>query len=280
VTDESLSSDPDRDLLDIDIDGARPARLLNYLAGGDGNFVVDREAGDYVAAVLPEGIDTARANVQAMEVFIVSVVRYLANDAGVRQFLNIGASIPTANDVHEVAQAAAPDSRVVYVGSDPVVLAHAHARRRSTPQGATAYVHGTLRDPHEILRQAAVTLDMTQPVAVILPVTLNFVPDEKDPYGIVDRLLGGVPSGSYLVIAHTTDDTPADGTAEASKRLSETLREPYVVRSQVEIGRFFDGLEAVGPGLVQVDQWHPHQDHQLPHPERLIPIYVGVGRKP
>jgi hypothetical protein len=266
--------------LDIDAHGARPARLLNYLAGGEGNFAVDREAAEYLSAVLPEGIDTARANVQALELFMVSAVRYLANDAGIRQFLNIGASIPTTNDVHEVAQAAAPDSRVVYVGSDPVVLAHAHARRRPTLPGAVGYVHGTLGDPHEILRQAAVTLDLTQPVAVMLLATLNFVPDENDPYGIVDRLLSGVPSGSYLVIAHTTNDISAEGMDEAAKRLAETLKEPYVVRSQVEIVRFLQGLEPVGPGLVQVDQWQPQTGHQLPDPERPIPIYVGVARKP
>lgn len=280
MTDQPFSSDPDRDLLDVDINDARPARVLNYLAGGDGNFAVDREAAEYLTDVLPEGIDTARANVKALRDFMVSAVRYLANDAGIRQFLNIGAPVPTANDVHEVAQAAAPDSRVVYVGSDPVVLAHAHALRKSTPQGATAYVHGTLRDPHEILRQASVTLDLTQPVAVMMLVTLNFIPDEKDPYRIVGQLLSGVPSGSYLVLAHTTNDIPAEGMDESAKRLSETLREPYVVRSQAEIVQFFDGLETVGPGLVQVDRWHPDEGHELPEPERLIPIYVGVGCKP
>lgn len=280
MTDDPFSSrDSDRAPLDVDISRPRPARLLDYLAGGEGNFAVDREAADYLSSALPGGIDTARANVQAVEAFMVTVVRYLANDAGIRQFLNIGVSIPTANDLHEVAQAAAPDSRVVYVGSDPVVLAHAHERRRSTPEGATAYIHATLHDPDEILRQAATVLDLTRPVAVMLLVTLNLVPDARDPYGIVNRLLGKVTSGSYLVIAHTTDEIPAEGMGEAVRRLSETLREPYVVRTHREVLEFFDGLEAVGPGLVQIDRWHPH-DGELPDAERLIPIYAGVGRKP
>jgi hypothetical protein len=279
VTDES-PSDRDRDLFDVDTRGAFPARFLNYLVGGDGHFAADRATVDYVADALPEGADTARGHVQAMDDFTVRVVGHLANAAGIRQFLHIGASVPAKNEVHEVAQAAAPDSRVVYVGNDPVVLAHAHARRRSTPQGATAYVHGTLRDPHKILRQAATTLDLDRPVALTMPVTLNFVPDRSDPCGIVKQLMDGLASGSYLVIAHIANDIPGPGCAEAAKRLGERLRDPFVVRSREEIVRFFDGLEVVDPGVVEVSRWQVDDDGPYLGPGQSIPIHVGVGRKP
>lgn len=278
MTDESPSG-RDRDLFDVDTSGAFPARFLNYLVGGDSHFAVDRSTVDYVADALPEGVDTARGHVEAMEGFTVRVVGYLANAVGIRQFLNIGASVPAANEVHEVAQAAAPDSRVVYVGSDPVVLAHAHARRRSTPQGATAYVHGTLRHPHEILLQAASTLDLDRPVALTMPVTLNFVPDSSDPYGIVEQLMNGLASGSYLVIAHIANDIPGPGCAEAARRLGERLREPFTVRSREEIARFFDGLEVVDPGVVEVSRWQVDDHGPYLGPGQSVPIHVGVGRK-
>jgi hypothetical protein len=282
VTDQpSQSSSPndhERDPIEIDISVAQPARLHNYLAGGAGNFAADRDVADYLSAVLPGGLESARATVRALGSFMVRAVRHLVSDLGVRQFLYIGASIPTKNDIHEVAQEAAPEARVVYVGSDPVVLAHAHARRRSTPEGATAYVHGDVDDPQMILEGAAATLDLTRPVAVMLLATLNFVPDENDPDGIVARLLEGVSSGSYVVMAQTTNDIQAEGMAEAAKRLSETIGEPYVVRSHAEIARSLDGLELVDPGLVPIDDWRRPADR--PRPEQLIPIYAAVGRKP
>jgi hypothetical protein len=279
VTDES-PSDRDRGLFDVDTRSAFPARFLNYLVGGDSHFAADRATVDYVADALPEGADTARVHVQAMDDFTVRVVGHLANPAGIRQFLHIGASVPAKNEVHEIAQAVAPDSRVVYVGNDPVVLAHAHARRRSTPQGATAYVHGTLRHPDEILRQAATTLDLDRPVALTMPVTLNFVPDRSDPWGIVEQLMDGLASGSYLVIAHIANDIPGPGSAEAAKRLGERLRDPFVVRSREEIARFFDGLEVVEPGVVEVGRWQVGDDGPYLGPGQSIPIHVGVGRKP
>jgi hypothetical protein len=279
VRDESPSG-RDSDLFDVDTSGTFPARVQSYLAGGNGHFAVDRSSVDYITAALPEGVDSARAHVQAMESFTARVVGHLVGTVGVRQFLNIGASIPGSNEVHEIAQAAAPATRVVYVGSDPVVLAHAHARRESTALGATAYVHGTLSRPGELLRQAADTLDLARPVALMLPVTLNFVPDQSDPYGIVQQLLHELAPGSYLVISHIANDIPGQGCAEAAKRLGERLREPFVVRSRDEVARFFDGLELVAPGVVEVTQWQIEDGRPCLGPGQLVPIHVGVGRKP
>jgi S-adenosyl methyltransferase len=279
----SRPSDDDRELYEVDPTVARPARIRDYLSGGECNFAPDREVAEHLSAALPGGLEAARATVRALTDFTARAVQYLVTDAGVRQFLHIGASIPRAseaNEVHDIAQDLAPESRVVYVGSDPMVLAHAHRLRRSTDAGAIDYIHGTLRDPPAIMRQAATTLDLDQPVAVMLLVTLNFVADADHPAGIVARLLDAVPSGSYLVIAHTTNDIPAEGVAEAAKRLSDLLQEPYVVRTHAEIAGFFDRLDLVEPGLVQIAEWHPPGDRPVTDAERQIPMYAGLGRKP
>ncbi len=272
--------DQDSDPFAIDTSVAYPARVLDYLAGGDSNFAADRELADSLSDALPGGIDTARAAVRALGAFTGRTVRYLAGEVGIRQFLDIGVTIPTAKNVHEVAQQAAPESRFVYVGDDPVVLAHSHSLRRSAPVGVSAYIEGSLLDPQAALQQAAETLDFDRPVAVMLVTTLNFVADCDDPYGIVASLLQGVPSGSSLTIAHASDDMGAEGMTEAAERLDKAIRQPYVVRRRAEISRFFDGLDMVDPGLVQIDLWRPAENRPVPHTERPTPIYVGVGRKP
>jgi hypothetical protein len=262
----------------IDPNVARPARVRNYLAGGDDNFAADRDAIEQVSADYPGGMDAARATVRSLAAFMVRAVRHLAAEQGIRQFLHTGTPIPTAEDVHVVAQRVAPESRIVYVGDDPVVLAHAHALRRSSPSGAAAYVHATLRQPEDLLEQAAETLDFTQPVALMLLATLGFVPDEYDPQGIVAKLLGALAPGSYMVVAHTTDDLH-EGVAEAAERLSRTLGRRYVVRSHAEVMRFLQGLELVEPGLVEIDEWRP--DPAQPVPEGPpVPIYAAVALKP
>ena len=276
----SSPSDQDGDPFAIDTSVAYPARVHDYLAGGDSNFAADRELADALGETLPGGIDTARTAVRALGAVMRRTVRHLAGEEDVDQFLNIGATIPTARKIHEVAQQAAPGSRFVYVGDDPVVLAHAHTLRGSAPEGASAYVHGSLRDPQAILQQAAETLDLRQPVALMLLTTLNFVPDADDPFEIVARLLQAVPSGSYLTIAHASHDFGAEGMIEAAERLDKALEQPYVLRSRAEIARFFDGLDLVDPGLVQIDHWRPHDDSPVPRTERPTPIYVAVGRKP
>ncbi len=276
--------------VDIDTTVARPARVHSYLAGGDGHFAADREAVDRVAEVLPEGVETARRSVSTMAAFQAGVVRYLVASVGVTQILKLGTAVPAGEDLHEVALAAAPDEataravRVVYVGSDPVVLAHAHALRRGSRKGTTAYVHGTLGDPEAILREASATLDLARPVAMVLPSTLNFVPDERDPYGIVARLVAAVAPGSYLAIAHITHDpTRGERATEAAERFSKMLAEPFVVRGADEIAQFFDGLSLLEPGLVTIDRWHPPGSAPPPSPRpsaRPVPIYGALARKP
>ncbi len=274
--------------IEIDTRVAHPARVHNYLAGGDGNFAVDREAVDQAAAVLPGGMETARRALAAMVAFHTRVIRYLVTDAGVRQFLKVGTAVPAGEDVHEIALSIAPDVRVVYVGDDPMVLAHAHSMRRARPKGSTAYVHGSLRDAEAIMREAAATLDLDRPVALLLPATLNFVPDEDDPGGIVARLVAAMAPGSYVVLTHSSHDNRTGRMEEAAERFSKLLGEPYVVRTRDEIARFFDGLELVEPGLVQVDEWPPGPGTSGAGPDGAdadaalvpAPIFGGVGRKP
>jgi hypothetical protein len=282
VTDHPRPTENDQHLFEIDPTVARPARLHNYLVGGDGNFTADRDALERVSAVLPGGLDTVLANLRAMEAFVERAVRYLANEVGIRQFLYAGATIPTANDVSDVARHSTPDARVVYVGNDPVVLAHAHVLRGRSPEGVTAYVHGSLRRPEKILDDAAATLDLTEPVAVMLVVTLSFIADEHDPHGIVARLMQGVPSGSHLVIHHPANDIPVDGMTEAFEQLDEILHERFVARSHAEISRFLTGLEPVGPGLVPVMDWpDPGQGRPAADADQPTPAaYAAVARKP
>jgi hypothetical protein len=265
---------------DIDTSAAHPARLHNYLAGGDDHFSADRDLAQHMSEAMPRGLETARANLQALVDFQVRAVEHLV-ELGIRQFLAFGVPVPTENEIHAVAQKDAPESRVVYMSNDPVVLARAHElRRSSSPEGAAAYVHGSLLDVQGVLQEAGQTLDLAQPVAVLLIGTLNLVPDDQGPYGLVAELMGAVPPGSYLVMAHTTSDIPAEGLVEAAERLAEAFGGTHVVRRHGEILRFFDGLEVLDPGLVQIDQWHPDAQQPLPEPDRLIPVYGGVARKP
>jgi hypothetical protein len=264
----------------IDTGVAYPARVLNYLAGGDGNFAADRQLAEDLGDALPGGIGTARAVVRSLGAFMGRAVRYLTGEVGIGQFLIVGAAIPPARNVHEVAQLAAPGARFVYVGDDPVVLAHAHSLLSGAAAGVAAYVDGSLSDPEAILRRAGETLDFTRPVAVMLLTTLNFVPDADDPDGIVARLRAAVPSGSCLTIAHSSFDFGAEGMTEAAERLNKAIRQPFVVRSRTEIAGFFDGLDMAEPGLVQIDRWRPDESRPVPPTGRPTPIYVGVGRKP
>jgi hypothetical protein len=185
----------DKQLPDIDTSVTHSARFWNYLLGGRDNYAVDREAAEQILTFIPSLRDTVRAE----RAFLIRAVQYLVGSAGIRQFLDIGTGLPTANNTHEVAQASEPQSRIVYVDNDPLVLAHARALLTSTPEGATDYLHVDVRDPGTILRQAARTLDFTQPVGLMLLGILNFVTDTDEAHAIVDRLLSALPSGSYLV---------------------------------------------------------------------------------
>jgi hypothetical protein len=263
----------------VDARVARSARVYDYLLGGTVNFAADREAAVHVADAVG-GVDVARTIVRANRDFLGDVVRYLATEVGIRQYLDIGTGIPAGDNVHEVAQRAVPEARIVYVDYDPIVLAHAHRLLDSTAEGVTAYVHGDLRDPEPILEQAACTLDLGQPVAVILIGVLHFVRDREGPYRIVARLMEAVPSGSYLAISHLASDLQAGEMAEMAERYDRSVEEALTVRSHAEVSRFLDGLDLVAGGVVRIDQWG-RPETGADRPEGWVtPIYGALGRKP
>jgi hypothetical protein len=263
----------------VDTSVAHAARVYDYLLGGVDNFTVDEEAAHHAARAHPGGITTSRALVRGNRDFLVRAVRFLAGEAGIRQFLDVGTGIPNADNVHAVAQQVAPDSRIVCVDNDPVVLAHAHTLLQSTPDGAASFVNGDLRDPDGILQRAGATLDLGQPVAILLVAILHLIRDHEDPYAIPTRLLEAVPSGSYLVVSHLTGELYPQMT-EVARRYEETMHEPLVLRSRDAVARFFDGLELVEPGIVPVDQWRPDPSGENPSPVQQMAHYAGVARKP
>jgi hypothetical protein len=270
--------DRNKPLPHIDTSVAHASRIYDYLLGGTDNFEVDRQAAEIANADMPGGIDGARANIRANRAFLGRSVRFLAGEAGIRQFLDIGTGIPTGANVHEVAQAAAPDARIVYVDNDPIVLAHSHTLLRSSPEGVTDYIEGDLREPDQVLEDAAATLDFSQPVAVMLVAIMHFVPDALDPYGIVRRFVDAVPSGSYLTLSHGAMDVDPEKMAALAERLSSRSQEQFVWRSKEQVGQFFDGLELLYPGVVPVDRWRPDADTEQSG-DRVIPFYGAVGRK-
>ena len=247
------------------------ARIWNYWLGGRDNFPADRQVGDQILEAFPAIVENARAS----RAFLARVVRYLAGEAGIRQFLDIGTGLPTANNTHEVAQAVAPESRIVYVDNDPIVLTHARALLTSSPEGATAYVDADLRDPDKVLQEAARTLDFTQPVAVMLMGILGHIADDDEARSIVKRLLDAVPPGSYLTLNDGTDTS--EEVVEAARIWNESANPTYHLRSPDRIARFFDGLELVEPGVVSPPRWRPDPDSPLP---AEVDSFCGVGRKP
>lgn len=265
----------------IDTTVAHAARVYDFYLGGVANFEVDRIAAEHAASVHPGGLDTVRASVRSNRAFLVRAVNYLVSEAGIRQFLDIGSGIPNGTNVHAAAQGTAPESRIVYVDNDPVVLAHAH-ELTSTPEGAVDYIQGDLRDPESIIDGASGTLDLGQAVAIMLVGILHFFPPADDPYRIVGRLLDAVPSGSHLVICQLASDIHAEEMAEVARRFNETTNETWFLRSNAEVARFFDGLHLVEPGVVQVDHWRPLDGPGpvLPPDGRVNPLHVGVARKP
>jgi hypothetical protein len=259
--------------IEIDTTVAHPARVYDYWLGGKDNFAADREAAERVLAATP-GL---RFRVQANRAFLARVVRFLAAEAGIRQFLDIGTGIPSANNTHEVAQAVAPEAQIVYVDNDPIVLTHAQALLASGPEGSTQYIDGDLRDGAAILRAAARTLDFTQPIALLLLGILHLIQDSEEPHQIVADLMDALPSGSYLAISHPAIDIHA-AQAEAQKRYNERVSTPQTLRTHAEVARFFDGLELVPPGVVYVHTWRPDPGDTAP-PDG-VSAHGGVARKP
>lgn len=267
---------PDRGMRpDIDCGVPQSARIWNYWLGGKDNYPVDRAAGEQIRAIMPGIVDTARA----VRGFLERAVRYLADTAGIRQFLDIGTGLPTLNNTHEVAQAVAPESRIIYVDNDPLVLTHARALLTSSPAGVTEYVDADLRDPDTILTEAARTLDFTQPVALMLLGILNHIMDTDESYLIVNRLVEALPAGSYLVISHFTALVDTAVVEEGMRIYNESGGTPQVRgRSRTELLRYFDDLELQEPGLVSVSQWRPGST-QIGTPDEVYE-FCGVARKP
>jgi hypothetical protein len=251
------------------------ARVYDYWLSGKDNFTADRVAAEEAIAAFP-GI---RLSAQANRAFLRRTVRYLTADEGVRQFLDIGTGLPSANNTHEVSQGTAPDSRVVYVDNDPLVLAHARALLTSTPEGATAYLDADLLDPDTILTQAAGTLDLTRPVGVMLLAILHYIPDLGEARRIVGRLLAAVPAGSFLVVSHAGSDLMPEDVAAFEKSLNAHLPvgRQHVARPRSAVTGFFDGVQLAEPGVVRVSDWRPDSPEESATPTIL---WGGVARKP
>jgi O-methyltransferase involved in polyketide biosynthesis len=263
---------PKRPKPSFDTSVAHIARVYDYWLGGKDNFAADREAGKQTMLAYPDIALAVRAN----RAFLARAVRYLTAEAGIRQFLDIGTGLPTANNTHEVAQSIAPQCRVVCVDNDPMVLAHARARLASTPDGAVVFLDGDLRAPDKIVAQAAEELDFAEPVGVILVGVLQLLLDEDSPHEIVTRLMAATAPGSYLAVAHPASDMQAEKMAEFVRRYNNLAAEQAKFRTRDEVARFFDGLALVEPGLVPQPAWRPTSQVEAASPTA---VWAGIARK-
>jgi trans-aconitate methyltransferase len=256
-----------------DFDSSVPhiARVYDYWLGGKDNFAADRALGEKTLAAYPNLVFSVRAN----RAFLARAVRFLAAEVGIRQFLDIGTGIPTANNTHEVAQRVAPQSRIVCVDNDPIVLSHARALLTSKPEGVCAYLDADLRDPEKILAQAADTLDFSQPVAVMLFTILQFVTDDEVG-AIVNRLMESFVPGSFLAISHPASDIDAEQHTEMVRRLNQSVAEKVALRDRAGVTRLFDGFELVEPGVVRAPEWRPDSEIEAKSPAVL---WGGVAVK-
>jgi ubiquinone/menaquinone biosynthesis C-methylase UbiE len=256
----------------IDTSVPHSARIWNYWLGGKDNYPVDEEAGDAYTAVFPGIVTIARSS----RAFLRRTITYLVSEAGIRQFLDVGTGLPTADNTHEVAQRSAPESRIVYVDNDPMVLAHARALLYSTPEGATAYVDADVLDPDRILAAAAETLDFSRPTALILSNILGHVADYDQARSIVTRLMAALPSGSYLSV--NDGSLGVDPVFEqAQNAYNESGAVPYILRAPEQITAYFEGLELIDPGVVPVTHWRPEPGSPAPE---LVAEHGGLARKP
>jgi hypothetical protein len=274
VTDSSSPSGQRADPSEIDASVPNSARIWNYWLGGKDNYPVDREAGDDYRAIYPEIVDVARASRR----FLTRAVAFLAGEAGVRQFLDVGTGLPTADNTHEVAQQVIPEARVVYVDNDPVVLDHARALLTST-HGVTAYVAADLHHPERILAAASQTLDLARPVGLMLLGILGHIVDDDEARSIVKRLLQGLASGSYLTVCDGTNIISEAG-VEAQRLYNESGAVPYRLRSPDQIAEFFEGLELVEPGVVSCPRWRPDPRELASGAPAEMDQFAGVARKP
>lgn len=255
----------------IDTTVPHSARIWNYWLGGKDHYPVDREAGEAFSEVYPDIVEVARA----VRYFLARAVRYLAGEVGIRQFLDVGTGLPTADNTHEVAQRVAPECRIVYVDNDPLVLVHARALLASRPEGACAYVDADVRDPGKILDVAAATLDFSRPVALMMLGILGHVGDDDEAASIVRQLTAALPPGSYLTLSDGANTSKAR--EQAHQRYAQTGAVPYRLRSPARIAALFDGLDLLEPGVVPVSQWRP--DPSPFGPSQHVDTFGGVARK-
>ena len=259
--------------LQFDPSVAHPARIYDYWLGGKDHFAADRNAAEEVARLRPQVVAGARAN----RAFLAQAVWFLAADCGIRQFLDIGTGLPSADNVHEVAQAEAPECRVVYVDNDPVVLAYARALLPSAPGGACDYVQADLRDPGAILAQASRTLDFTQPVGLLLLAVVHFLTDGDYPAGIVAALAGELAPGSYVALSHLTADFGPEQVTAAAQAYSALAPVPVIPRTHAQVTGLLGGLPLVPPGVVRVSEWRPAHTGEFTQPADL---YAGLATIP
>ncbi|MGW4031750.1 SAM-dependent methyltransferase [Streptomyces sp. NPDC004838] len=254
----------------FDTGSPQSARVWNYWLGGKDNYPVDQEVGETFRRSFPGVVDLARDS----RAFLGRAVTHLAGEVGIRQFLDIGTGLPTADNTHQIAQRVAPSSRIVYVDNDPLVLAHARALLVSTPEGVTDYIDADLNHPETIMRKAAATLNLNEPVALTLMQVIGHVATYGEARSIVNRLMGALPSGSYLVLNDSVDTH--EGNAEATRLYNASGAAPYHLRSPEEIAGFFDGLELLEPGVVPLAAWRPEPGASV---DGEVIAKGGVGRK-
>jgi hypothetical protein len=270
---ESARTDGDGTLPGLDTNVANAARMWNYWIGGKDNFRADREAGEHVLSAMP----SLRVVARMLRRFLITTVEDLTA-AGVRQFLDVGTGLPTAENTHEVAQRTAPESRIVYVDHDPVVISHARALLTSSAAGETDYLQADLRDWPAISAGAQRTLDFSQPVAVLLIAVLHFILDAEDPHQVISRMMADLAPGSYLVIAHAASDIEAETATAMARSYNATSSLTITPRDRATVARFFEGLELTGPGLIRLDQ--RRESGPATTAGAGLICYCGVGRKP
>jgi hypothetical protein len=265
----------------IDATVPHSARIFNYWMGGKDNYPVDREAGDAWVAI--DG--TILRIVREQRAFLKRTVRYLAGEAGIRQFLDVGTGLPTAENTHEVAQQVAPDARIVYVDNDPLILAHARALMTSTEEGATRYIHADMRDPVPMLAEASELLDFNKPIAVLFLGVLGHLAEVEEARRVIRQLMDAAAPGSYLLLCDSIVVEGDEASLEAAEEYGSTGAVPYNYRLRDELASFFEGLELVDPGLVSISLWRPERPTGVPRigrpdPEPLEQTIGGLARKP
>ena len=266
MTEDTAARDEVRDP-PLDTSVPQTARIWNYWLGGKDNFAVDRQVGDEIRKAFPDIVDNARAS----RAFLVRAVTHVTREGGIRQFLDVGTGLPTADNTHEVAQRVAPESRIVYVDFDPLVLAHARALLTSSPEGVTDYIDADGRDSAKVLAEAARTLDLGKPVALIMSGILGHVTDDDEAREMVRAYVAALAPGSYFI---ALDGSHSIEHGAAEKIWNEQANPPYVLRGHEQFARFFDGLEMVEPGVVAAPKWRP-ESGDAAH----LDVVCGVGRK-